>query len=126
MVHRRRVNLGFWFASELSNVISFNRPLIITQLAIFTTGLDIDETDLHIICPQTPLNLRSLDDMGLLELKDNKSYFAPPGPPEPRNMRIYGKKKEQAEPTATDSQRQNPHYKPREIHGLHLDAQSDD
>lgn len=90
MIRKWRVNLGFWLTSQFFKVISCKQLLIlgsiITRLAICITVFDIEDTDLHIIFPQTALDLGSLDDMGLLYLKDNILIFAPPDPPMPRNM----------------------------------------
>lgn len=47
---------------------TFNPRLDHHLFFIFTFGLDIDETDMHITYPQTLLDLFALDDTGLLEL----------------------------------------------------------
>lgn len=93
MVQKKRVNLGFWLASQFSNIISFKRPLIlgsvITCIVIYITDFDIEKIDLHIACPQIALDLGSLDDIGLLHLKDDVPCFALSGPIIPTNMQVY-------------------------------------
>lgn len=81
--------------SQFVNVISSRRLLIlgsiISRITIFITQFDVDETDLHVVCPQTPLDLSAFNDIGLLKLKDSVHYIAPPGTLVPHEKRIYSK-----------------------------------
>lgn len=99
MIQWQWMNLRYWFVSQFASIVSFHKPLIlgsiITRLAIFSTKFHIYDIDLHIACLQPPLDIRTSDDMGLLELKDDNPYFAPPRQLIPCNKRIYNKLHEQ-------------------------------
>lgn len=96
-VRKRWVNFDFMMVIQFSNVITFQLLLIlgffITRLVVNLTDFDTTNNDLHITCPQAPLNLGSLDAMGLLLLLDGIPCFIPLGPPVSRDQCISSKKK---------------------------------
>lgn len=70
MVIRQKLNFGFWIAIQISSILTYHRPLnlghVITLLAVNLDILHPGHTDLGLIGEPTPLDLRVLDDMGLL------------------------------------------------------------
>lgn len=70
MVEKKRVNLGCFIASQLNIVIIHHRLLIlrhiVTQIALHERVINLESIDLHKACDSLPLDLMSLDDVGLL------------------------------------------------------------
>jgi hypothetical protein len=93
MINKLKVNLGFWMATQFSNALFFHRPLIlgsyITHFALNAQLFSLDNNNLHKACDMPPLDLKSLDDMGLLHRENGIICFAPPGPLVPRHLRVF-------------------------------------
>ena len=92
MHNKIKVNLGCWLASQFKSILpKKKRPLIlgsyITHLAINLHVLDISNHNLHIACQMEPLDIPSLEKMGLVREGDNGWEVVPPGPlrPPPRS-----------------------------------------
>ena len=80
MVHKRKVNIGCWLASQFPNVLSFHCPLIlgplVTLLALRANLLDFVHYPLTVSFEMTPLDVQSLSMMGLVEQFDGAWRFA--------------------------------------------------
>lgn len=77
MVKGKRLNLGYWFASHLSNSLSYNHPLIlgsyITNLAFNMNVLDPSFVSVTSSMLMFPLDLSSLETMHLLTHHPDKT-----------------------------------------------------
>ncbi|XP_043817312.1 uncharacterized protein LOC122724981 [Manihot esculenta] len=94
---QQKIHLGYWVATQISSIIQYNRPLIfghlITAIAVNQKLLHPAHTDLTPTGKQTPLDLRSLDDMGLLRQVGGIFSLSPAGPLTPRHERVFRKRK---------------------------------
>lgn len=94
MVNMRKTNLGHWLITQFYRVKIHKRAIIlgpiITALAKFNGLIDIDNTDLRLVREMTPVDLHSLDSIGLL-CSNQISYFsfAPAGPLLPVQRRVF-------------------------------------
>lgn len=79
----------------MSSTLIHHHPLVIghviTLLAVNLNVLQPEHTDLSPTCEPTPLDLRALDDMGLLRKVGSIFCISLAGPVVPRHERVFGR-----------------------------------
>lgn len=84
MIENKKVNLDCFITSQLCIAITRHRPLIlayiVTYIALYEGLIDLIHNDLHKACDLLPLDLISLNNMGLLCKNDTVFSLCPPVP----------------------------------------------
>ena len=75
MMHDRKLNLGFWLATQFANILSFHRPLILGSCITFM-AMNLDLIRLTPSIPRItrhmiPLDLTALEQMRLIRRQED-------------------------------------------------------